>query len=85
MLIELNKNSFKDIGLNIDTCILKLQKEDNILNDYNYDFSIKTLNTEAEPLYLEDFEDTILKYSLYEMGINDEKIPLSNILLKLIK
>ena len=84
-LIDLDKNSFKDIGLNIDTCILKLQKEDNIFNNYQYDFSIKLPEIELEPVYLEDFQETIIKYEMFENNIFDEKIPLSQILLSLLK
>lgn len=84
-LKELDKNSFKDIGLNIDTCILKLQKEDNIFNSYQYDFSIKLPEIELEPVYLEDFQETIIKYEMFENNIFDEKIPLSQILLSLLK
>lgn len=84
-LIDLNKDNFKDIGLNIDTCILKLQKEDNIFNNYRYDFSIKLPEKELEPVYLEDFQETIIKYEMFENNIFDEKIPLSQILLSLLK
>lgn len=72
-LIELNEG-FKEIGLKIDTCILKLKKEDNIFNIYNYDVSIKQPDVEIEPIYMEDFERVILDYEIYKTCSEDKEI-----------
>lgn len=70
-LIELDNEGFKNIGLNINTCILKFTKENNLLS-YDYDFSIKQEDFEPEPVCIEDFCKTIFDYEIFEKGQKDK-------------
>lgn len=90
-LIELNDGDFKSIGLNIDTCILKIKKNFS-LNNKNYDFTIKMPELEPEPLYVEDFERTVFDYFIYKQQREQpelkeimKNIDLNTILIKMMK